>query len=535
MSPAAIATGTVSAPPGTAPASLEGSLPEGLLPEGLLLEGRGISKSFGEVQVLFSVDFDIRAGEVHALLGENGAGKSTLMKILTGFLRPSAGQLLLGGAPVDLPQNGGAEELGIVLIHQELNLADQLSVQENIFLGRELRRGWFLDRRRMRTITQEVLASLHVDLDPDTRVKDLPVSDKQMVEIAKAMSRKARVLVMDEPTAALSASETVSFFEQVKRLRGSGVGIVFISHKLDEVKLLADRVTILRDGQRITTRPASELSEEDMARHMVGRELSDMFPPKREPDVDAETVLEGRGIAVAGAVKTADFQLRKGEILGIAGLVGAGRTALFEAVAGLQPVLAGRVLLHGEAVHFDDLSAAARGGIAYLTKDRKGKGLLLNMPSRVNLTLLALDRFTRHGLIDEAQEEQALTRASRRFDIRARDPRALVGSLSGGNQQKLLLAKVMECDPDIIIVDEPTRGIDVGTKQQIYHFLAALAAEGKSIVLISSELPEIIGMSHRVAVMRAGSIVGVLEGDEIEEQEIMRYAAGLKHKVDADA
>ncbi|AXS39823.1 sugar ABC transporter ATP-binding protein [Breoghania sp. L-A4] len=501
----------------------------------VLLQGRGISKSFGDVQVLFSVDFDIRAGEVHALLGENGAGKSTLMKILTGFLRPTLGQLMLGGEPVVLPPNGAAEALGIVLIHQELNLAAELTVQENIFLGRELRRGWFLDRARMRALTEDVLERLHVDLDPDTRIKDLAVSDKQMVEIAKAMSRDARVLVMDEPTAALSAAETVSFFEQVRRLRDQGVGIVFISHKLDEVKLLADRVTILRDGQRITTRPASGLSEEDMARAMVGRELSDMFPPKYEPDVDAPIVLEGEGISVAGEVTNAAFQLRKGEILGIAGLVGAGRTALFEAVAGLRRMDAGSLRLRGEQARFETPAQASQAGIAYLTKDRKGKGLLLNMNSRINLTLLALERFTRHGLIDERHEELALARANRRFDIRARDPGALVGSLSGGNQQKLLLAKVMEIEPEIIIVDEPTRGIDVGTKQQIYHFLAALAAEGKSIVLISSELPEIIGMSHRVAVMRAGGIVGLLEGDEIEEHEIMRYAAGLKNKVDADA
>jgi len=353
-----------------------------------------------------------------------------------------------------------------------------------------------------------------------------------MVEIAKALSRDARVLIMDEPTAVLTGEESKALFEQVKRLKAAGVAVIFISHKLDEIKAEADRVTVLRDGQWIATKPVDELTQDGMARLMVGRELSDMFPPKNEPDVDAPIVLKADGIRVPGAVRQASFELREGEILGFAGLIGSGRTAVFEALLGLRPMAAGTVEVNGQPTRLKSLAQAADRRIAYLTKDRKGKGLLVGMQLRPNLTLLALRQFVRSLLIDEKSEQKALDKAIRRFDIRARDRKALVGELSGGNQQKLLLGKVMEIDPEIIIVDEPTRGIDVGTKQQIYHFIAALAAEGKSIVLISSEMLEIIGMSHRVAVMHAGQLTGVLEGDAIEEHEIMRYAAGLKGNQD---
>jgi len=497
-----------------------------------VLAVRRLNKSFGEIQVLFGVDFDVKAGEMHALLGENGAGKSTLVKVLSGFLEPTSGHVLLDGKTVTLPPNGQAEKLGIVLIHQEFNLAEQQTVEENMFLGREITRGGLLDKKTMRARCAEVLETLQCPIDPTTRVSDLSVSDKQMVEIAKALSRDARVLIMDEPTAVLTGEESKALFEQVKRLKAAGVAVIFISHKLDEIKAEADRVTVLRDGQWIATKPVDELTQDGMARLMVGRELSDMFPPKNEPDVDAPIVLKADGIRVPGAVRQASFELREGEILGFAGLIGSGRTAVFEALLGLRPMAAGTVEVNGQPTRLKSLAQAADRRIAYLTKDRKGKGLLVGMQLRPNLTLLALRQFVRSLLIDEKSEQKALDKAIRRFDIRARDRKALVGELSGGNQQKLLLGKVMEIDPEIIIVDEPTRGIDVGTKQQIYHFIAALAAEGKSIVLISSEMLEIIGMSHRVAVMHAGQLTGVLEGDAIEEHEIMRYAAGLKGNQD---
>lgn len=496
-------------------------------PAPAILSANRISKSFGEIPVLFSVDFDIRPGEVHAVIGENGAGKSTLIKILSGIEQPTSGSISYDGQTVVLPPNGAAEAMGIVLIHQELNLAEHLTVADSIFLGREIKRFGFLDLKQMRERARAVMETLHVRVDPDARINTLSVADKQMVEIAKAISRDARVLIMDEPTAVLSVAETQTLFEQIRRLTARGVAVIFISHKLDEIMDLADRVTVLRDGQLIATVGTEALTPDSIAQMMVGRELSNLYPPKHEPDVDAPLVLSVRNLVAAG-VKTISFDLRKGEILGFAGLIGSGRTAVAEAVVGLAHRSEGEIALNGQPANFSRVAQSVDAGLAYMTKDRKGKGLLLNMGLRPNLTLLTLKRHLRLGFLDGSSEERALERATRRFDIRARDASVAVGRLSGGNQQKLMLGKTMESEPDIIIMDEPTRGIDVGTKQQIYHIIAALAAEGKSIILISSEMQEVIGLSHRVVVMREGRLAGVLEGAEITEAEIMRYAAGIK-------
>jgi ribose transport system ATP-binding protein len=353
-----------------------------------------------------------------------------------------------------------------------------------------------------------------------------------MVEIAKAISRDARVLIMDEPTAVLSVGETETLFEQIRRLTARGVAIIFISHKLDEVMLLANRVTVLRDGQLIATVPAAALTPDSAAQMMVGRELSNLYPPKHEPDVDAPMVLSVRHLQAAG-VKDVSFDLRQGEILGFAGLVGSGRTAVAEAIVGLHHRAGGEVEVRGRVTNFSNVAQSLNAGIAYMTKDRKGKGLLTNMGLRPNLTLLTLKRHLRGIFLDTASETKALERATRRFDIRARDASVRAGQLSGGNQQKLMLGKTMESEPEIIIMDEPTRGIDVGTKQQIYHIVAALAAEGKSIILISSELQEVIGLSHRVMVMRLGRIVGELEGDQITEEQIVRHQMGIEGKAAA--
>lgn len=492
-----------------------------------------ISKSFGSVPVLFSVSMDIRAGEVHALIGENGAGKSTLMKTLSGFLQPTSGHILLDGQEVVLPPNGESEALGVVLIHQELNLAEQMTVEENIFLGRELVHRGALDRKAMQDAVQGFLMDVGLEISPRDRISDLSIAQKQMVEIIKAISRDARVLIMDEPTAALTEAETQLFFAQVERLKSKGVAIVFVSHKLNEVKAIADRVTVLRDGQWIATQDADDLTPDAMAQMMVGRELSDLYPPIDEVDVDADRVLEVRGLNAEG-VHDVSFDLRKGEVLGFSGLIGSGRSAVFESICALNPIESGEIKVDGEPTRFASVGAARDAGIVYLTKDRKEKGLLLGQQMLPNLTLFALPKFLRGLSIDRKAEEAALERAVRRFDIRARDPKVNVGDLSGGNQQKLLLAKVMECDPRILVIDEPTRGIDVGTKQQIYHFIAAIAAEGVSVVVISSEMPEIIGVSHRVVVMREGHITGVLTGDDINENEIVRFAAGLKRETSND-
>ena len=496
-------------------------------PEAAILSASRISKSFGEIPVLFSVDFDIKPGEVHAIIGENGAGKSTLIKILSGIEQPTSGTINFDGKPVVLPPNGEAEAMGIVLIHQEMNLAEHLTVADSIFLGRELKKFGFLDLGEMRKRAAAVLDTLHVHVDPDARINTLSVADKQMVEIAKAISRDARVLIMDEPTAVLSVGETETLFEQIRRLTARGVAVIFISHKLDEIMALAARVTVLRDGQLIATVSTEALTPDSIAQMMVGRELSNLFPPKHEPDVDAPIVLSVRGLSAPG-VKDISFDLRRGEILGFAGLIGSGRTAVAEAVAGLNPKFAGAVTMNGKSADFSDVSQSVDAGLAYMTKDRKGRGLLLNVGLQPNLTLLTLKKHLKGGFLDNASEAQALEKAVRRFDIRARDASVRVGQLSGGNQQKLMLGKTMESEPDIIIMDEPTRGIDVGTKQQIYHIIAALAAEGKSIIVISSEMQEVIGLSHRVLVMREGRLAGTLEGAEIVEAEIMRYAAGIK-------
>lgn len=492
-----------------------------------ILAAKRISKSFGEIPVLFSIDFDIGPGEVHAIIGENGAGKSTLIKILSGIEQPTSGSIILDGETMVLPPDGKAEAMGIVLIHQELNLAEHLTVADSIFLGRELKRGPFLQVEEMRRRAAAIMETLHVHVDPDARISSLSVADKQMVEIAKAISRDARVLIMDEPTAVLSVGETQTLFEQIRRLTARGVSVVFISHKLDEIMELADRVTVLRDGQLIATVSTEALTPDSIAQMMVGRELSNLYPPKHEPNVDEPVLLSVRNLATK-SVSGISFDLRKGEILGFAGLIGSGRTAVAEAIVGLTHRTAGDIELNGQVVNFTRVAQSVDAGIAYMTKDRKGKGLLLNMGLRPNLTLLTLQKHMRAGFLDTASEERALERATRRFDIRARDASVAVGRLSGGNQQKLMLGKTMESEPDIIIMDEPTRGIDVGTKQQIYHIIAALAAEGKAVIVISSELQEVIGLSHRVVVMRTGRIAGVLEGAEITEEEIMRYAAGIK-------
>ena len=483
-----------------------------------------VTRSFGPIEVLHGLDIDLHAGEVHALIGENGAGKSTTMKIMAGFLPPTSGTVRIDGQPVTLTSAAEAEAAGIVMIHQEFNLAAHLTVTQNVFLGREVRRGLFLDHKGMRAQTQALLDRLHCHASPDARIADISVPDRQMVEIAKALSRRARVLIMDEPTAVLTDRETGVLFEQVERLKAEGVAILYTSHKLPEVRRLADRVTILRDGTRVQSGPADGMTEDRMASAMVGRDLSDLYPPKRTGG--AGVILTAKDIRVPRFVTEASFELREGEILGFAGLVGSGRTELMEAIAGLRP-RDGTVTVHGTTLAAEDMRGALDQGLVYLTEDRKECGLLLNKSLRENLTLLSLDRFSR-GLIDRKAEEAALDRAIADWDIRIPHRDVLAGNLSGGNQQKLLLAKTMLTEPRIVIIDEPTRGIDIGTKQQIYRFIHRLAAEGLSVIVISSELPEVIGLCDRVIVMQAGRVAGQVTGADVNEQSIVRLAMGLQ-------
>ena len=480
-----------------------------------------VRKSFGPVEVLHGIDFALYPGEVHALIGENGAGKSTIMKILGGYLAASSGRVLLNGQPAPFHSGAEAEALGIVVIHQEFNLAADLTVSQNIWLGREMG-GWLLDHKAMRQATQALLDQLECRVSPDARIRDLPVSDRQMVEIAKALSRNARVLIMDEPSAVLTGHEVEVLFRQIDRLRAQGVALLYTSHRLDEVAHLADRITVLRDGAVVRQALRGEMTEDGMATAMVGRDLKDIFPPRRSEF--GPVVLELRDFAVPPLVAGIGFALRQGEVLGISGLVGSGRTELAEGLVGLRRH-SGTVLRNGAEIVIRSVAGAAGQGLAYLTEDRKERGLLLSKTLRENLTLSTLYHFG-SPLISRAAEEQALTQAIADFDIRAPRREMPVGNLSGGNQQKVLLAKTMLAQPQIVIIDEPTRGIDIGTKSQIYHFIDRLARDGHSVIVISSDMPEILGLSDRVLVMRQGRMAGVLEGATITETAVVRLVMG---------
>ncbi|MDB6176272.1 sugar ABC transporter ATP-binding protein [Paracoccus sp. Z330] len=495
-----------------------------------VLELRRVSRSFGPIEVLHDVDIVLRPGRVHALIGENGAGKSTTMKIMAGYQPPSQGEVEFDGQPVRFQTIAEAEGLGISMIHQEFNLAEQLTVEQNIFLGREIRRGLLLDKPAMRRRTRELLARLDCSVSPDRRVSDLSNSDKQMVEIAKALLRDTRVLIMDEPTAVLTRSETAVLLRQVRALKEAGTAVLFTSHKLDEVSEIADDLTIMRDGRVVWSGPAAEMDEHDMATAMVGREMSDLFAPKLGQPGDL--ALEVRNLNVAGHATDISLSLRQGEILGVAGLIGSGRTETFEAICGLRPGQ-GDIRVFGKPVQIDQPWQAQALGMCYLTEDRKTRGLLLDKGMHENLTLQALERFVDRGRIDRAAEDDALTRAIADFDIRGhRD--SLIRNLSGGNQQKLLFAKVLLAEPRIVIIDEPTRGIDIGTKQQMYEFIRNLASQGQAIVVISSEMQEVIGLADRVLVMRQGRIMGELQDEEASEDAIVRLAMGVVQTTPAE-
>jgi ribose transport system ATP-binding protein len=494
---------------------------------GPILAARNVTKAFGPVTVLQAVNANFLAGEIHAIVGENGAGKSTLMKILSGILQPSLGEVTYGGKPVETGDLRGMENLGVRLIHQELNLAEDLSVLENLFLGEEQTWGPFLHEARMREKGREVLAKVGANVDLDTPVRSLRVSEKQLVEIARAIAQRVKVLILDEPTASLTQRETERLFQIIESFAHDGVAILYVSHRLEEVKRLAHRITILRDGRLVTTQKAAELSPNEIVRLMVGRSLQDLFPQKIAPE-RRMNVLEVRELSVPGYVKEATFTLGKGEILGFAGLIGAGRTELWEAILGLRKAAAGTIIKDGRTVRLTNYSAALqRLRAVYLSEDRKGKGLVVSFDAQTNYSLLGLKRFG-SWFVDERKERNAFREAVEQFQIKVADRAMPVSRLSGGNQQKVLLAKILALDPEIIVFDEPTRGIDVGTKAQIYHLIASMAAKGRACVVISSELLEIIGLCHRVIVMRSGRFVASLDGSAINEDEIMLYATGVK-------
>ncbi|KRE11310.1 ABC transporter ATP-binding protein [Bosea sp. Root381] len=494
---------------------------------GLAVAFDGIVKRFGPVEVLHGVSFALEPGRVYGLLGENGAGKSTLMKILAGYEQPSEGRVLVGGEPVAFAGSRDAEKRGIVLIHQEFNLAEDLSIAGNIFLGHERRSGWFLDEAMMRREAAAALQQVGLERVPDTPVRQLIVAEKQLVEIAKALSRKARLLIMDEPTATLTPSEVSRLFSLIERMRADGVTVVYISHKLDEVERITDEVIVMRDGKLVGRAPTASLSRHDMATMMVGREIADLFPVKEAFDAAAPPALAVENFSVPGWAQDISFAVRPGEILGFAGLVGAGRTELFEGILGLRPG-GGAVSLSGRLVTLRSLGEATRQGLSYLSEDRKGKGLHVDFPLAPNLTLMALEQYARPWL-DHGAERKALARAVDEFGIRTGSLSVKAAALSGGNQQKLALAKVLHPKPRVVVLDEPTRGVDVGAKREIYFLIQRLARQGLAVVVISSELIELIGLAHRVAVMRGGRLVATVAGDELTEEIMIAHATGSRH------
>ena len=490
-----------------------------------VLEAVALSRSFGPIEVLSDVSIGVRPGEVHAIIGENGAGKSTLMKILSGHLAPSRGAVKLDGLAVELRGPVDAERRGIVLVHQEIMLAPDLSIAENMFLGRELQRGLTVDDREMNRRAAQAMRMFGVEATVTAPVQKLSIAQRQLAQIARALAVPHRIAIFDEPTASLTPVETTALLNLIRELKAKGVAVLYISHRLEEVKSVADVVTVLRDGKRVATRPAAELEPLDMARLMVGRDLLALYPP-RPPAPTGEPAFEVAHFGAAGFAEDASFSVRPGEILGFSGLVGAGRTELFEALFGLRKG-GGEIRLNGEAQQWRDASAGMRAGAVYLTEDRKSKGLLLEETIATNLTLAALGKFQRGPLVDRAKEAHALDEAIQRFDIRVGDKNLLAGQMSGGNQQKLLLAKMMQLDPRVVVIDEPTRGIDIGAKQQIYRFIAALAAEGRSVIVISSEMAELIGICHRIIVMRNGRVVGEVGGKAMNEHAIVVLATGV--------
>ena len=466
-----------------------------------------LSKGFAGIRVLRNVGFDVRPGEVHALLGENGAGKSTLIKTLAGVHRPDAGRITVDGEPVSLASPRDAQRLGIAVVYQELLLFPELSVAENVFLGHAPRRPWGgINWAEVRTRTREILDELDCrDLDVGAAVGSLSVADRQRVEIARALSRDARLLIMDEPTAALAEADVRRLMEVVCKLRARGVAVIYVSHRMPEIFALADRVTVLRDGAVVGTRAIGEVSEAGLVAMMVGREIAELFPKVEVPL--GLPVLTLRGVTCGARVRNVSLEVRAGEILGIAGLVGSGRTELALTVFGVTPAISGEILLDGAPVRVDSPRRARDLGIAYVPEDRALQGLVHPMTVAENGSMAVLDRIAPGMTVDHARERRMASDAIERLGIRTRGPGQPVRQLSGGNQQKVVLAKWLAAEPRVLILDEPTRGIDVGAKSEIHSLMGRLAARGLAIVMISSELPEVLGMSDRVLVMNAGRIV----------------------------
>ncbi|WP_432203920.1 sugar ABC transporter ATP-binding protein [Thermoanaerobacter uzonensis] len=489
----------------------------------------GISKYFPGVQALKKCYFDLRRGEVHALVGENGAGKSTLMKVLAGIYKKDDGKIVYRGKEVDFSNSREAQKSGIVIIHQELNLIPHLTVAENIFIGQEPSKGIFINQDIINRKAKELLESLHVNISPETKVMELSVAQQQMVEIAKALSYNFEVIIMDEPTAALSKHEIEELFRVIKNLKSKNKGIIYVSHRLEEIFAIADRVTVMRDGQYISTLNTKEVSKDEIIRLMVGRVIYEQPKTMSTVAEDSPVVLEVKNLT-SKVVKNVSFTLRKGEILGFAGLVGAGRTEVARLIVGADKKYKGEIYLKGKKIEINNPEDAVKNGIGYLPEDRKQHGLVIGLSVKENITLPSLDNYVEKGFINFKKEKEVVETYINKLNIKTPSLKTIVKNLSGGNQQKVVIAKWLAKECDVLIFDEPTRGIDVGAKSEIYKLINELAKEGKSIIMISSELPEILRMSDRIVVMCEGEITKILAIEEADQEIILKYAMSNEGK-----
>ncbi len=491
-----------------------------------MIEMTGISKAFSGNVVLKDVQFDVKKGEIHALMGENGAGKSTLMKILTGIYTRDAGEIKVNGQPVEFQNPKEAEKAGIAVIHQELNILPDLTVAENFYLGNEKTFGktGILKTSQMNKEAKEILKGLGLDVDVTTLAGKLSVGKQQIIEIAKAISSNAELIIMDEPTAALTDREIETLFKTIKALQAKGVAFVYISHRMEEIFSICDRITILRDGNYVGVRKIKETTFEEIVQMMVGRELGERFP-ERNSQI-GEVKLVAKNLTSNGLFEDVSFELRKGEVLGIAGLMGAGRTEVVQSIFGYKTLTSGELYLNGKQVKIKKPEDAIKLGFGYVTEDRKCEGLVLDFSVSENLSLTNLSTISSNGIIKAEKEKSLYNTMVKRLGVRTSGPAQTVKSLSGGNQQKIVIAKWLGINPDILILDEPTRGVDIGAKKEIYSIINSLAEKGVSIIMISSELPEIIGMVDRVLIMHEGKLTGELNKDEMTQEKIMHYATG---------
>lgn len=493
----------------------------------MILEVRGINKSFVGVKALADVSFQVPKGDVHALLGENGAGKSTLMKILSGAYSKDSGQILVDGREAVIRNTKDSENLGIAIIYQELNLIPDITVAENIFLARQPKKHGLLDWKRMEEEAKKILDYMDVAISPRAIVSHLSVAQQQMVEIAKAISLNSRLLIMDEPTSTLTEGETRKLFSVIRNLKSKGISMIYISHRMEEIFEICDSYTVLRDGTFVHSGEVKDVTVDQIIEYMVGRSLSQVYPEK-ENTVGGEVVLEARHIQNGKEVKDVSFSLKKGEILGFAGLVGAGRTEALKAVFGADRSARGEVFMGGQQVQISSPRDAIRLRIGFVPEDRKREGLVVDLPVVENTVMAKPEKAMEHGLFSMKKAREICRRYIRELMIKTPSELQKAKFLSGGNQQKVVLAKWLNCEPEIIVLDEPTRGIDVNAKMEIYNIIVRLAKEGKSIILISSEMPELIGLCDRVIVMHEGRVTGELDRASLNQQQIMHYATGGK-------